>query len=103
MTRRRQTIANRLLEVKQNTAMLTTFNEVDMTNIMALRNRRKDAFQKENDVKLGFMSFFTKAVVAALKKAPLLNAEIQGDQIVLKNIMILVLLYQQMKGLWYQS
>lgn len=84
MTRRRQTIANRLLEVKQNTAMLTTFNEVDMTNIMALRNRRKDAFQKENDVKLGFMSFFTKAVVAALKKAPLLNAEIQGDQIVLK-------------------
>jgi len=64
--------------------MLTTFNEVDMTNIMALRNRRKDAFQKENDVKLGFMSFFTKAVVAALKKAPLLNAEIQGDQIVLK-------------------
>ncbi|MCM3364639.1 2-oxoglutarate dehydrogenase complex dihydrolipoyllysine-residue succinyltransferase [Niallia sp. MER TA 168] len=84
MTRRRQTIANRLLEVKQNTAMLTTFNEVDMTNIMALRNRRKDTFQKENDVKLGFMSFFTKAVVAALKKAPLLNAEIQGDQIVLK-------------------
>ncbi|MEK5380722.1 2-oxoglutarate dehydrogenase complex dihydrolipoyllysine-residue succinyltransferase [Niallia sp. FSL W8-0635] len=84
MTRRRQTIANRLLEVKQNTAMLTTFNEVDMTNIMALRNRRKDAFQKENEVKLGFMSFFTKAVVAALKKAPLLNAEIQGDQIVLK-------------------
>ncbi|MFS0660465.1 2-oxoglutarate dehydrogenase complex dihydrolipoyllysine-residue succinyltransferase [Niallia alba] len=84
MTRRRQTIANRLLEVKQNTAMLTTFNEVDMTNVMALRNRRKDAFQKENDVKLGFMSFFTKAVVAALKKAPLLNAEIQGDQIVLK-------------------
>ncbi|WP_400247857.1 2-oxoglutarate dehydrogenase complex dihydrolipoyllysine-residue succinyltransferase [Niallia sp. JL1B1071] len=84
MTRRRQTIANRLLEVKQNTAMLTTFNEVDMTNIMELRNRRKDAFQKENDVKLGFMSFFTKAVVAALKKAPLLNSEIQGDQIVLK-------------------
>lgn len=84
MTRRRQTIANRLLEVQQNTAMLTTFNEVDMTNIMNLRSRRKDAFQKENDVKLGFMSFFTKAVVAALKKAPLLNAEIQGDQILLK-------------------
>ncbi|MGP7815869.1 2-oxoglutarate dehydrogenase complex dihydrolipoyllysine-residue succinyltransferase [Niallia sp. 01092] len=84
MTRRRQTIANRLLEVQQNTAMLTTFNEVDMTNIMQLRNRRKDQFQKENDVKLGFMSFFTKAVVACLKKAPLLNAEIQGDQILLK-------------------
>ncbi|HWJ80567.1 MAG TPA: 2-oxoglutarate dehydrogenase complex dihydrolipoyllysine-residue succinyltransferase [Niallia sp.] len=84
MTRRRQTIANRLVEVQQNSAMLTTFNEVDMTNIMNLRSRRKDAFQKENDVKLGFMSFFTKAVVAALKKAPLLNAEIQGDQILLK-------------------
>ncbi|WP_445487132.1 2-oxoglutarate dehydrogenase complex dihydrolipoyllysine-residue succinyltransferase [Niallia sp. 03133] len=84
MTRRRQTIANRLLEVQQNTAMLTTFNEVDMTNIMQLRNRRKDQFQKENDVKLGFMSFFTKAVVACLKKAPILNAEIQGDQILLK-------------------
>ncbi|MFT8321301.1 MAG: 2-oxoglutarate dehydrogenase complex dihydrolipoyllysine-residue succinyltransferase [Bacillus sp. (in: firmicutes)] len=84
MTRRRQTIANRLLEVQQNTAMLTTFNEVDMTNIMQLRGRRKDQFLKENDVKLGFMSFFTKAVVACLKKAPLLNAEIQGDQILLK-------------------
>jgi 2-oxoglutarate dehydrogenase E2 component (dihydrolipoamide succinyltransferase) len=64
--------------------MLTTFNEVDMTNIMNLRKKRKDQFQKENDVKLGFMSFFTKAVVACLKKSPLLNAEIQGDEIVLK-------------------
>ncbi|MCM3214385.1 2-oxoglutarate dehydrogenase complex dihydrolipoyllysine-residue succinyltransferase [Niallia taxi] len=84
MTRRRQTIASRLVEVQQNTAMLTTFNEVDMSNIMKLRNKRKDQFHKENDVKLGFMSFFTKAVVACLKKAPLLNAEIQGDEIVLK-------------------
>ncbi|MCE4047861.1 2-oxoglutarate dehydrogenase complex dihydrolipoyllysine-residue succinyltransferase [Bacillus sp. Au-Bac7] len=84
MTRRRQTIASRLVEVQQNTAMLTTFNEVDMTNIMNLRKKRKDQFQKENDVKLGFMSFFTKAVVACLKKSPLLNAEIQGDEIVLK-------------------
>ncbi|WP_141433571.1 dihydrolipoyllysine-residue succinyltransferase [Bacillus sp. 03113] len=84
MTRRRQTIANRLLEVKQTTAMLTTFNEVDMTNVMNLRKRRKDQFFEENNVKLGYMSFFTKAVVAALKKAPLLNAEIQGDEIVLK-------------------
>lgn len=84
MTRRRQTIANRLLDVKQNTAMLTTFNEVDITNVMELRKRRKDKFFEENDVKLGFMSFFTKAVVAALKKSPLLNAEIQGDEIILK-------------------
>lgn len=84
MTRRRQTIANKLVEVQQNTAMLTTFNEVDMTNIMKLRDKRKDQFLKENDVKLGFMSFFTKAVVACLKKSPLLNAEIQGDEILLK-------------------
>ncbi|MDZ5471635.1 2-oxoglutarate dehydrogenase complex dihydrolipoyllysine-residue succinyltransferase [Bacillus sp. 31A1R] len=84
MSRRRQTIANRLVEVQQSAAMLTTFNEVDMTNVMNLRKRRKDKFFEENDVKLGFMSFFTKAVVAALKRNPLLNAEIQGDEIVLK-------------------
>ncbi|GLB60712.1 2-oxoglutarate dehydrogenase complex dihydrolipoyllysine-residue succinyltransferase [Cytobacillus sp. NCCP-133] len=84
MSRRRQTIANRLVEVQQSAAMLTTFNEVDMTNIMNLRKKRKDKFFEENDVKLGFMSFFTKAVVAALKKNPFLNAEIQGDEIVLK-------------------
>ncbi len=84
MSRRRQTIAKRLVEVQHNTAMLTTFNEVDMTNIMNLRNKRKDAFQKENDVKLGFMSFFTKAVVGSLKKYPLLNAEIQGDELLIK-------------------
>lgn len=84
MSRRRQTIANRLVEVQQTAAMLTTFNEVDMTNVLNLRKRRKDRFLEENDVKLGFMSFFTKAVVAALKKSPLLNAEIQGDEILLK-------------------
>ncbi|MBS4189628.1 2-oxoglutarate dehydrogenase complex dihydrolipoyllysine-residue succinyltransferase [Bacillus sp. FJAT-49705] len=84
MTRRRQTIANRLVEVQHTAAMLTTFNEVDMTNVMNLRKKRKDKFLEENDVKLGFMSFFTKAVVAALKKNPLLNAEIQGDEIILK-------------------
>ncbi|GIN61071.1 dihydrolipoyllysine-residue succinyltransferase component of 2-oxoglutarate dehydrogenase complex [Robertmurraya siralis] len=84
MSRRRQTIANRLVEVQHTAAMLTTFNEVDMTNVLNLRKRRKDKFLEENDVKLGFMSFFTKAVVAALKKSPLLNAEIQGDEIVLK-------------------
>ncbi|WP_075527836.1 2-oxoglutarate dehydrogenase complex dihydrolipoyllysine-residue succinyltransferase [Sporosarcina ureilytica] len=85
MTRRRQTIAKRLLEVKQSTAMLTTFNEIDMTNVMALRSRKKDEFFEKNDVRLGFMSFFTKAVVAALKKFPYVNAEIDGDEIVLKN------------------
>jgi len=85
MTRRRQTIAKRLLEVKQSTAMLTTFNEIDMTNVMALRSRKKDEFFEQNDVRLGFMSFFTKAVVAALKKYPYVNAEIDGDEIIMKN------------------
>jgi 2-oxoglutarate dehydrogenase E2 component (dihydrolipoamide succinyltransferase) len=85
MTRRRQTIAKRLLEVKQSTAMLTTFNEIDMTNVMALRSRKKDQFFEQNDVRLGFMSFFTKAVVAALKKYPYVNSEIDGDEIILKN------------------
>lgn len=84
MTRRRQTIAKRLVEVQQTAAMLTTFNEIDMTNVMNLRKKRKDKFQEENDVKLGFMSFFTKAVVAALKRSPLLNAEIQGDELIIK-------------------
>ncbi|MCZ2258239.1 2-oxoglutarate dehydrogenase complex dihydrolipoyllysine-residue succinyltransferase [Sporosarcina sp. G11-34] len=85
MTRRRQTIAKRLLEVRQSTAMLTTFNEIDMTNVMALRSRKKDEFFDKNDVRLGFMSFFTKAVVAALKKYPYVNSEISGDEILLKN------------------
>ncbi|KXH81774.1 2-oxoglutarate dehydrogenase complex dihydrolipoyllysine-residue succinyltransferase [Sporosarcina sp. HYO08] len=85
MTRRRQTIAKRLLEVKQSTAMLTTFNEIDMTNVMELRKRKKDDFFEKNDVRLGFMSFFTKAVVAALKKYPYVNSEIDGDEIILKN------------------
>lgn len=85
MSRRRQTIAKRLLEVKQSTAMLTTFNEIDMTNIMALRKRKQEEFVKANDIKLGFMSFFTKAVVAALKKYPYVNAQIVGDEIHLNN------------------
>lgn len=84
MSRRRQTIAKRLLEVKQSTAMLTTFNEIDMTNVMALRSRKKDQFQQNNDVKLGFMSFFTKAVTAALKKYPYVNAELDGTDVLLK-------------------
>lgn len=85
MSRRRQTIASRLLEVRQNTAMLTTFNEIDMTNVMALRSRKKDKFFEDNDVRLGFMSFFTKAVVAALKKYPYVNSQIDGDYIVKNN------------------
>ncbi|MFJ8064966.1 2-oxoglutarate dehydrogenase complex dihydrolipoyllysine-residue succinyltransferase [Psychrobacillus sp. NPDC096426] len=85
MSRRRQTIASRLLEVRQNTAMLTTFNEIDMTNVMALRSRKKDQFFEQNDVRLGFMSFFTKAVVAALKKYPYVNSQIDGTDIVKNN------------------
>lgn len=84
LSRRRQTIAKRLVEVQQTAAMLTTFNEVDMTAINDIRKRRKDAFLQQNDVKLGYMSFFTKAVVGALKQFPLLNAEIQGDEVLLK-------------------
>ncbi len=84
MSRRRQTIAKRLVESQQTAAMLTTFNEVDMSAIMELRKRRKDAFVEKNGVKLGFMSFFTKAVVGALKEFPLLNAEIQGDEVLMK-------------------
>lgn len=84
MSRRRQTIAKRLVEVQHESAMLTTFNEVDMTSVMKLRSQRKENFVKKHDVKLGFMSFFTKAVVAALKDFPLINAEIQGNELVLK-------------------
>ncbi|MFD1414235.1 2-oxoglutarate dehydrogenase complex dihydrolipoyllysine-residue succinyltransferase [Oceanobacillus jeddahense] len=84
MTRRRQTIAKNLVEVQHNTAMLTTFNEVDMTAVMELRKQRKDKFLEKNGVKLGFMSFFAKAVVGALKEFPLLNAEIQGNELVIK-------------------
>ncbi|MFT4414475.1 2-oxoglutarate dehydrogenase complex dihydrolipoyllysine-residue succinyltransferase [Fredinandcohnia humi] len=84
MSRRRQTIAKRLVEAQHNAAMLTTFNEVDMTAVMDVRNRRKDAFFKKHGVKLGFMSFFTKAVIGALKAHPFLNAEIQGNEILVK-------------------
>lgn len=85
MTRLRQTIARRLKESQNTAAQLTTFNEVDMTNVMALRNQYKDVFEKRHGVKLGFMSFFTKAVVAALKEIPAVNAEIDGTDIIYKN------------------
>ncbi len=84
MSRRRQTIAKRLLEAKQSTAMLTTFNEIDMSATMDLRKRRNDEFQKKHGIKLGFMSLFTKAVISALKAFPAINAEIDGDEIVFK-------------------
>ena len=85
MTRLRQTIARRLKEAQTAAAMLTTFNEVDMTAVMALRNEYKDAFEKRHGVKLGFMGFFVKACVAALKDVPTVNAEIDGQDIIYKN------------------
>ncbi|MBX3070603.1 MAG: 2-oxoglutarate dehydrogenase complex dihydrolipoyllysine-residue succinyltransferase [Thermomicrobiales bacterium] len=84
MSRRRQTIATRLVEAQHTAAMLTTFNEIDMTAVMDLRAARKEAFKERHGVNLGFMSFFTKAVVGALKAFPYVNAEIQGNEIVLK-------------------
>lgn len=85
MSRRRQTIAKRLLDVSQSTAMLTTFNEIDMTNVMELRKRKKESFQDRNDgTRLGFMSFFTKAATAALRKYPAVNAEIDGSDFIFK-------------------
>ena len=85
MTRLRQTIARRLKESQNTAAQLTTFNEVDMTAIMTMRNAYKDVFEKRHGVKLGFMSFFCKAVVAALKDIPAVNAEIDGTDIIYKN------------------
>ncbi len=85
MSRLRLTIARRLKEAQNNAAMLTTFNEVDMTAIMALRNQFKDVFEKKHGVKLGFMSFFAKAVIQALKDVPAVNAEIDGEDLVYKN------------------
>jgi 2-oxoglutarate dehydrogenase E2 component (dihydrolipoamide succinyltransferase) len=85
LSRRRQTIAQRLVETQHTAAMLTTFNEIDMSAVIDLRNRRKEAFKERHDVSLGFMSFFTKAVVGALKAFPRLNAEIQGNEMLLKH------------------
>jgi 2-oxoglutarate dehydrogenase E2 component (dihydrolipoamide succinyltransferase) len=84
MTKRRATIARRLVEAQHNAAMLTTFNEIDMSALMAVRQRRKEAFQKRYGVGLGIASFFVKAAIGALKAFPALNAEIQGDEIVYK-------------------
>ncbi|HQS18492.1 2-oxoglutarate dehydrogenase complex dihydrolipoyllysine-residue succinyltransferase [Reyranella sp.] len=85
MTRLRRTIANRLKEAQNTAAMLTTFNEVDMTAVMAMRERLKDDFEKKHGARLGFMSFFVKACIAGLKELPAVNAEIEGEEIVYKN------------------
>ncbi|MCB8979496.1 MAG: 2-oxoglutarate dehydrogenase complex dihydrolipoyllysine-residue succinyltransferase [Ardenticatenaceae bacterium] len=85
MSRRRRTIAARLVEAQQTAAMLTTFNEIDMSAVMELRQRRQDAFVQRHGVKIGFTSFFVKATVGALKAFPRLNAEIDGDEMVLKS------------------
>ncbi len=85
MTRLRRTIANRLKEAQNTAAMLTTFNEVDMTNVMALRERVREDFEKKHGARLGFMSFFVKACIAGLKELPAVNAEVEGDDLVYKN------------------
>jgi 2-oxoglutarate dehydrogenase E2 component (dihydrolipoamide succinyltransferase) len=85
MTRLRQTIARRLKDAQNTAAMLTTFNEVDMTHVMALRNQYRDLFEKKHGVKLGFMGFFVRACVQALKEIPAVNAEIDGTDIIYKN------------------
>jgi 2-oxoglutarate dehydrogenase E2 component (dihydrolipoamide succinyltransferase) len=85
MSRRRRTIASRLVEAQQNAAILTTFNEIDMSAVIDLRRRRRDAFQEKHGVKLGFTSFFVKAVIGALKAFPRLNAEIEGNDMIMKH------------------
>ena len=85
MTRLRQTIAKRLKQAQENAALLTTFNEVDMSNVMNMRNENQEDFQNRYGIKLGFMSFFVKACIVALKNFPTVNAEIEGDTIVYKN------------------
>ena len=85
MTRLRQTVARRLKEAQNTAAMLTTFNDVDMTEVMAARAKYKDLFEKKHGVRLGFIGFFTKAVRMALKDVPAVNAMIEGDEIVYRN------------------
>ncbi len=85
MSRRRRTIASRLVEAQQTAAMLTTFNEIDMSTVMTIRRKNRDAFEKRHGVRLGFMSFFVKAAIGALRDFPEVNAEIRGDSIVKKH------------------
>ena len=81
----RRTISKRLVEAQQTAALLTTFNEIDMLPVKELRSKYKDAFLKKHGVKLGFMSFFAKAVVEGLKRYPAINSEVQGDRVIVKN------------------
>jgi 2-oxoglutarate dehydrogenase E2 component (dihydrolipoamide succinyltransferase) len=99
MSRLRLTIARRLKEAQNTAAMLTTFNEVDMSAVMALRNEFKEMFEKKHGVKLGFMSFFAKAVIQALKDVPAVNAEIDGEDLVYKNYYHLGIAVGTEKGL----
>jgi 2-oxoglutarate dehydrogenase E2 component (dihydrolipoamide succinyltransferase) len=99
LTKLRQTIARRLKEAQNNAAMLTTFNEVDMSEVMALRAKYKEAFEKKHGAKLGFMGFFVKACVQALKEVPNVNAEIDGADLVLKNYYHLGIAVGTEKGL----
>jgi 2-oxoglutarate dehydrogenase E2 component (dihydrolipoamide succinyltransferase) len=99
MTKLRQTIASRLVSAQHEAAMLTTFNEVDMSSVMALRAKYQDDFVKKNGVKLGFMSFFTKAVVQALKDVPAINAQIDGDEIIQNNYYDIGMAVSTEKGL----
>jgi 2-oxoglutarate dehydrogenase E2 component (dihydrolipoamide succinyltransferase) len=95
----RRTIARRLVEAHQNAALTTTFNEIDMSGVMALRNEHKDAFEKRHGVRLGFMSFFVKAVIEALKQIPQLNAEVRDQSIVYKNYYDIAVAVSTPKGL----
>ncbi|MGB0430198.1 MAG: 2-oxoglutarate dehydrogenase complex dihydrolipoyllysine-residue succinyltransferase [Bacteroidia bacterium] len=99
MSRLRQTIAKRLVEVKNNTAMLTTFNEIDMGNVMDLRKKYKELFKEKHEVGLGFMSFFTKAVTLALAEFPSVNGKIDGNQIVTYNYADIGIAVSTSKGL----
>lgn len=85
LSRRRLTIARRLVEAQHAAAMLTTFNEIDMSAVMELRKRRRDSFKERHGVSLGFMSFFTKAAIGALKASPQINSELQGDELIVKH------------------
>ena len=99
MTRLRQTIAARLKEAQNTAAMLTTFNDVDMTAVMEARNRYKDLFEKKHGIRLGFMSFFVKAVALATKDVPAVNASIEGDDIVYRDYLDVSIAVSAPKGL----
>jgi len=99
MTRLRARIAERMVEAQRTAAMLTTFNEVDLTKVMSLRSRYKDAFEKEHNVRLGFMSFFAKAAVEALKKFPAVNASIEGNDVIYHDYIDLGVAVSSEKGL----